>query len=330
MLRSIVAGLLLALGNLSAQANCGGTNLLAAMAPDDLAALRAAVDAQPHAKGNFWRATRGASTIYLAGTYHLDDPRHDATAEKLAPLIDTAAVVLVEAGPAEQRKLQAADAQDPALMFLTDGPTLPEMLGEADWQALSAAMRARDIPAFLAAKMQPWLVAALLSIPPCARNYLQHKPEGLDTRVIDLARASGVPVRALEPFDAVFTIFDAMGLERQLDIIRTTVAMDGNAEDQSATMADLYFDQDARAIWELGKLMSYALPDHYRSAVDAEFAAMEEVLIHRRNRAWIPVMLGALDQGPVFAAFGALHLSGKDGVLALLEREGFTLERLDL
>ena len=41
-------------------------------------------------------------------------------------------------------------------------------------------------------------------------------------------------------------------------------------------------------------------------------------------------MLGALDQGPVFAAFGALHLSGKDGVLALLEREGFTLERLDL
>ena len=32
----------------------------------------------------------------------------------------------------------------------------------------------------------------------------------------------------------------------------------------------------------------------------------------------------------VLAAFGALHLSGTDGVLALLERRGFTLERLDL
>ena len=330
MLRTILAGLFLTIGSLSAQAACNGKNLLDTMAPDDLATLQKAVDAQPHAKGNFWRARRDRSVIYLAGTYHLDDPRHDAIAEKLAPLIETAAVVLVEAGPDEEKKLQSAIGKNPDLLFLTDGPTLPELLDEADWQALSAAMSARDFPSFMAAKMRPWFISALLAIPPCAKSALQKRPDGLDTRVIALAQKSTVPVRALEPFDAVFDIFDALSLEQQLEMIRTTLSLDGSAEDQNATMADIYFDQDARAIWEMGKLMSYDLPGHSRDEVDAEFAAMEEVLVYRRNRAWIPVLLDAVDQGPVFAAFGALHLSGKDGVLALLEREGFTLERLHL
>jgi uncharacterized protein YbaP (TraB family) len=330
MLRTILSGLFLSLASLSAQATCNGKNLLETMAPSDLATLQAAVDAQPYAKGNFWRATRDHSVIYLAGTYHLDDPRDDALAEKLAPLIEAAAVVMVEAGPDEERKLQGAIGKNPDLLFLTDGPTLPEMLDEAEWQALSAAMSARDFPAFIAAKMRPWFISALLAIPPCAKSALHKRPDGLDTRVIALAQKSSVPLRALEPFDAVFDIFDALSLEQQLDMIRTTLSLDGSAEDQSATMADIYFDQDARAIWEMGKLMSYDLPGHSRDEVDAEFAAMEEVLVNRRNRAWIPALLDASEQGTVFAAFGALHLSGKDGVLALLEREGFALERLHL
>lgn len=48
----------------------------------------------------------------------------------------------------------------------------------------------------------------------------------------------------------------------------------------------------------------------------------------RRNRAWIPVIEAAAGEGPVFAALGALHLSGADGVLALLQRKGFAIERL--
>jgi hypothetical protein len=35
-----------------------------------------------------------------------------------------------------------------------------------------------------------------------------------------------------------------------------------------------------------------------------------------------------LQNGPVFAAFGALHLSGDQGVLALLQSAGFTITAL--
>ena len=59
------------------------------------------------------------------------------------------------------------------------------------------------------------------------------------------------------------------------------------------------------------------------------FATIEQELLIDRNRAWIPVLLDATEQNEtVVAAFGAAHLPGENGVLALLENEGFLLERL--
>jgi uncharacterized protein len=46
-----------------------------------------------------------------------------------------------------------------------------------------------------------------------------------------------------------------------------------------------------------------------------------------RNRAWIPVIEAAAKQGPILVAFGALHLSGKTGVLRLLEQDGYSITR---
>jgi len=180
----------------------------------------------------------------------------------------------------------------------------------------------------MAAKMQPWYVAMLLGIPSCAMEDLASDPNGLDARVIARAAAQGVPVRALEPYDTVFTLFDSMSAADQIDMIRTTLAMVDAAEDYAATLTAAYFAEDVRVTWELGRITANNLPGQTPEKVDADLARMEELLMARRNRSWIPQITAAAAEGPVFAAFGALHLSGQDGVLALLEREGFALERL--
>jgi uncharacterized protein YbaP (TraB family) len=151
--------------------------------------------------------------------------------------------------------------------------------------------------------------------------------KGLDGRVIARAEQAGVPIRALEPYDTVFRLFDGMAAETKLDMIRTSLAMDGQAEDYTATLSAAYFNENVRVTWELGRLAAYEMPDMSKQEVDAQLAEMEEALMNRRNRVWIPVLEAAAADGPVFAAFGALHLSGEEGVLALLEAEGFTIER---
>jgi uncharacterized protein len=311
-------------------AKCAGQNLFGELSPDRLAEIEAAANAVPFPTGNFWRATRGDEVITIAGTYHFDDLRHFANLEALTPHITTATTVLVEAGPEEQKALMDLIGKDPSKVLITEGPTLHEQLPPDVWDKLADALAQRSVPGFMATKFKPWYIVALLAIPPCAMADMVDNPKGLDGLVIDTATAANVPVRALEPFDTIFRIFDGMTDKELAEILKSTLALEDRSEDYARTLADSYFAGESRKIWELMRFVSYDMPGYTRDEVDAEFAKMEEILAASRNRAWIPVLTDASAKGPVFAAFGALHLSGKDGVLNLLQLQGFTLEELPL
>lgn len=327
----LIAPLLACLMPLAAQAECRGSNVFAALPAGEQAAIRAETDAAPHAQGLLWQATRGEAQITLLGTYHFADPRHDAIMARVTPLIDTATALLVEAGPTEEAALMADLAKDPALVVAQSGPTLPEALTAPEWEALSNAMTARGMPAFMVAKMRPWYVTMLLAIPPCAMaDQAELAANGLDQRIIGYAAGKGLPILGLEPHDTVLTLFGDMPPADQLGMIRQALTTEPQAEDYSATLADSYFAEDARLIWELSRHMALKVPGYTAEQAARDFGGMEDALMTTRNRAWIPVLEEAAAKGPVFAAFGALHLSGKTGVLALLAANGFTLKRLPL
>jgi uncharacterized protein len=330
-LRLCLASLATAFGLLSAPvtAECNGRNLFEGMAADRVAAIEAAANAVPYPTGNYWRATRGDEVITLIGTYHFDDPRHFPTLDVITPEITTATAVLVEAGPDEQKQLLDLIARDPSKIMITDGPTLIEQLPPDLWAGLSEALALRGVPGFMAAKFQPWYAMVLLAVPPCAMDRMAD-PKGLDGLVIDTAKAAGVPVRGLEPFDTVFSIFDNMTKAEMVAMLQSTLAIEDRSEDYAETLADSYFAGQSRLIWEFMRFVTYDMPGHTRDQVDAEFARMEELLMNTRNRGWIPVLTEAAASGPVFAAFGALHLSGEAGVLNLLAAEGYTLTELPL
>jgi uncharacterized protein YbaP (TraB family) len=311
-------------------AACAGRNLFAEMDPARLSEIRASAETYPFATGNFWRATRGSEVITIAGTYHFDDPRHAANIAGLKPYITSASTVLVEAGPEEEKALMQLIAKDPSTMVITEGLPLNQRLPPEIWDPLSAALSARGIPPFMTAKFQPWYVLTLLSIPPCAMSGMTKKPKGLDGAVIDTAKAAGVPVRGLEPFDTLFKIFGGMTPEELTEMLVSSLAIEGMSEDYFTTLVDSYFAGESRQAWELMRHVSYDMPGYSREQIDADFARMEELVSSSRNRTWIPVLTKAAAEGPVFAAFGALHLSGEDGVLNLLKKEGFTLEELKL
>lgn len=330
MLRKLATALiLLGLSALPGRAACEGENLIEAMEPAARAELEAAADAIPHAQGNLWRAERGGQVMHLLGTYHLDDPRHAGILATALPLLEDAGTVLVEAGPEEEEALKARLAREPSLMLITEGPTLLEQMEPEEWALLAAAMELRGIPAFMASKLRPWYVAMLLGIAPCAMESLA-EPNGLDRQIVDAAAAAGVPVRALEPYDTIFGLFSHMSPEEQLGMIRSTLALEDKSEAMGRTLADLYFAEQSRLIWEFARQEARNLPGYTPEQIEAEFARMEQVLMNDRNRAWIPVIETAAAEGPVLVAFGALHLSGEEGVLALLEAAGWRVERVAL
>lgn len=312
-----------------ALAECKGQNLIAALSPQAQTALRAEAAKQPFAVGNFWLATKGAEEITLVGTYHFDDPRHASALAMLAPALAKAKVLLVEAGPKEQESLKARMADDPSLIVNTDGPTLAETLKPEDWQHLRDAASARGVPSFMIAKFRPWYVSVLLAMPPCSMD-LAAMPEGLDAQLIKAASARDLPVEALEPYYTLFSIFGGMSQPEQIDMITSALALEDKSADMAVTLADAYFAEEGRLIWEFSKLQSLQLPGFTPERVEREFAVMEKAMMNDRNQSWIPVIKAAAAKGPVLAAFGALHLSGDQGVLKLLQNDGYSITRLPI
>jgi Uncharacterized protein conserved in bacteria len=312
---------------LPAAAECVGTDLFDAMPKAEQARLEAAAHSVPFAQGLLFRATKGDQEITLAGTYHLPDARHDALSAQVGDALARATALLVEAGPEEEARLQSAMTTDPSLMFST-GKTLPDLLSEEDWQMTKAALARHGMPAFLAAKMRPAFVAMTLSLPPCAVEDIAKGGKGLDKLLMDGAEARDVPIEALEPWDTVFTLFNAITEQEALEMLRAAVIGAPLADDMGVTMGDLYFRGEPRIIWELARDQAVA-GGMDPAEVERQMKLSEDLLMVARNQKWLPKIEAAAANGPVVVAVGALHLSGNDGLLKMLADDGWKIERLD-
>lgn len=309
------------------QAACNGRNLFEALTPTEADALQSRLAATPYAEGNHWRATRNGKVLHLVGTMHLSDDRLDGPAERLGPLVRDADLLLLEMTQTEESELQARLLNDADMLLLPD-QTLPELLPEDDWQQLADAMRERGMPPFMGARMRPWYVSMLLAVPPCMVSRLEDR-NGLDARLEAAAIGAGIPTRALEPYDTGFAAFADLPMDTQLLMIRSALSSPGDSEDLFETVLASYFAETHAAGQIVLEVLSPRLTPLTEQETAEVFAMLDKALIAGRNRAWIPVILQALQQadGPVVAGFGAAHLGGEQGVLKLLEAEGFTLER---
>jgi len=116
ILAAALAGAASLLAAPTAWAACNGRDLIASMPPAERRALEDKANAAPFAKGNLWLATKDNLRVTLVGTYHLDDPRFGAMMASLAPAIQAAHTLLVEAGPDDIADLKAEILADPALI----------------------------------------------------------------------------------------------------------------------------------------------------------------------------------------------------------------------
>ncbi len=309
-------------------AQCVGGSYLDAMSDAQRDALATAVDAMPYAEGLTYHATRGDDRLTIIGTMHIYDPRLEIVRTRVAADVQSAELVLLEATAQEEQQLRDLITRDPSLIFIVDGPNLPELLEEYVWQQLMEAAGQRNIPSFMAAKMQPWYLSLMLAVPDCAMEAMLAGAVGLDKMIAADATAAGVPVAALEPFDTLFGLFDDASFEEQIDMLRINMLAPDLQSQMFVAMLDRYFAEDVGRLWEMGRIAMQDVPMTDTAEAEAMFAEMEEALLHTRNRNWIPVITAATEaHDNIVVAVGAGHLIGELGVLQLLENEGWTLSR---
>ncbi|PRY76014.1 hypothetical protein CLV80_110100 [Yoonia maritima] len=327
--RSAATVILTALG-FPAAALCVGDNYLDQLSVEQHARLNAAVEEIPFSQGLIWDAHKDGHDLKIVGTMHIYDPRLDTLYAKLSDDVVNADLILVEASPEDQAALQQLMSTDPGQLFLTEGPTLPELLGDETWELLSTAAADRNIPSFMIAKMQPWYASIVLAIPSCAMEDMIAGELGLDHMIMGAATEANIPIQSLENFKTMFSIFQSEPLEEQLDVLRMSLMMPDVQQQIFVGMLDRYFAEDIGTLWQMSRIAMDDLPDMDAETATQLFDETQEAMLDGRNRNWIPVIAqAAAENDKIVIAAGAAHLIGENGILSLLQNEGWTITRDD-
>lgn len=307
--------------------DCGGSNLLPTLSPEKRAALAARAAEMPYPSGLFWQATRGDTVITIFGTYHFFHAKTEAQTAALLPHARAADVIYFEMSHDDTQRFEKQSQTDPSLMFITTGPTIPEMLEESDWQRLRARMADRGIPSFMAAKFKPIFISMMLGSSPCDLRKQMSGIAGIDERLAKVLAEEGHDTRSIEDVSTVVKLLDGFTSEEQIAMIKLSLDMPQDPDDLQRTLLDLYHAEDIALLWEFGRML---MLDHGGPNAQADFDKFERMFLTGRNQGWAELLDTQTAGKSVFVAVGAGHLPGKIGLLHMLEQRGFAIKRLSL
>jgi uncharacterized protein YbaP (TraB family) len=267
------------------------------------------------AGGLLWRVRGSVGTLLLAGTLHrlpagVDLPplyRHwCAEADRLLMEVDPDALELSTLLPLTmERALQPP------------GGSLEADLGPLLWPKVEVRLAPLGLAPELLRQLRPWAVLLLLSGRELERQGFA--ADGVDQRLARCAAAAGRPVEGLETAAAQLNLLAGLPLDQQRRAIEQALAEPRRPEVRLAELA---------AAWQRGELgrLEALLPD---SGVVVGGDDPLERRLRGRHRGWLPRLERELQRpGVTLVAVGLLHLLGEQGLVALLERAGYRVERL--
>ncbi len=308
--------------------SCKGRNLIEVYGAEDpakLAAITGAAEKTLNGNSVFWKIKKaGIEPSYLLGTMHLADSRIASLDGAKGEAFNKAQTVIVENIEAlDSAEASVAIIQYKEMTLYTDGTTLADRLDPETLAKLQKTAEARGIPYSSALVMQPWLVAASLSLPACEMAAKQQGAEVLDGLIGTRAKAEGKELVGLETIGEQFSAMANMPEEFHLMALKETLDLGGVAEDVIETMKLLYLEGRIGMIEPLTKSVAP------QTAGSKDYAEFNTRLITDRNKVMAERSLAYMEKGNAFMAVGALHLPGELGLVELLRREGYSLSAVE-
>ncbi len=161
--------------------------------------------------------------------------------------------------------------------------------------------------------LKPWAVATTFSVLTMFDCGAQRQYE---TELAMYARQDEKPILALETVDFQIEMFDNWERADQIRMVNEIVLNKGEQNDVFRRLLGSYVMQDLDALYNISKEQS-------------EYVKYYKKMLDDRNISWIPLMVEMMNQKSVFFAVGASHLGGENGVVSLLRKAGYKVERVE-
>jgi uncharacterized protein YbaP (TraB family) len=273
--------------------------------------IRALVVPEKYTKGLLWKieSTRQEPS-YLIGTMHVDDPGIWDMFEHAQEFFDNATTVCTEI----KMDFETV-AAEMRVMFFTDGRTLKSVINDdAFYQRTIHIANARGLPEVMVRNMKPFTLAFMLSMP-------RSKGQVLDEKIYTDAIRQRKQICGLETTEEHSNVFKSFDMTTQVKMLVTTVEHIDEVDRMYPALLAAYLDRDLAAIARL-----------VNESLLMEDGEIERIFLQRflieRNSKMVLRMIPLINKGGAFFAVGAMHLTGKAGLLRLLEARGYTISRV--
>ncbi len=259
-----------------------------------------------------WRVTNLPVPFYLVGSMHNLSPRHYPLPPAYQVALTNSRRLVFEHDPRQgallSRKYREA-ARYPAGQTIESeiAPATLSLLRKNAWRSRLTFEQMR--------RFRPWAVALhlLAAKGPVGADHAR----SMDSHLSAQARRSGKEVAGLETTDEHIAFWREMLEPDGENLLRYTLT-------RGQTVAVL-FDK-TRDIWQRGDVEALTAANARLRRTNPGFARR---LLDRRNLRWIDRIEAEMKTGkPTSIVAGAGHFTGERGVIALLQKRGYKIERL--
>ena len=253
--------------------------------------------------------------FYLAGSMHLLHAERASLPAPLERAYRNSASIVMEIDTDD------GDAQDAGARLLEAAQLAPDtslqaLLGEARWNTVRTALTEAGFDAERASRFEPWGLALLLTQAGFARQGYT-SAAGVEQQLTERARRDGKPISGLETAEMQIALLDGLDMNVQRQMLDLTLE---EVQEMPQMLDEL---EDAWRAGDLQRLEALLL-EGYRQMPELYTALLVE-----RNRRWVSqIRAWPTTSPPRLVLVGALHLVGEQGLPALLQRAGYTVERL--
>ena len=268
------------------------------------------------AESSVWKISKGDDYLYLGGTIHILSKADFPLPDEFNQAYQDADTVVLEADVSTANSLEVQRRVLMETTYSGDGSVIQDLSADTV-QMLKDHLETRGIPPSSLFRFKPGMLSITLTV--LELQQLGFTEAGVDQHFLDRARNDGKSLGYLESADDQIDFLINMGKGHGDALMRHTLL--------EMEKLPRYMD-DLRAGWRQGDLSR--LEANGLDSWVSQFPQIYDTLLVDRNRNWIPEIERLMGTDEIeLVLFGALHLVGEDGVLAMLENRGYRIDQLD-
>ncbi|MGV3574773.1 MAG: TraB/GumN family protein [Devosia sp.] len=261
-----------------------------------------------------WKISDENSSVWLFGSIHMLPDGMEWRTEVFDNLLDEADRIYFETdlGMEAQTRILSLTMERG---FARDGVLLNQRIDDKLMSKVRSAAETYSVPVHTLLAMQPWMAASTISV--AALTAAGYDP----TKGVETTLVSEIPVERqgfLETAEQQIEAIAGGSEADQIQMLAATLAETDSLTEVVDTMV---------AAWMEGT--PDVVADIFLADLGAYGEAFVDRLITQRNENWVEQITTMLKTDEeAFLVVGAGHLAGPDSVVTLLEKQGFSSERV--